>query len=644
MNDQGEMVLRDTDVITRDQTGQEFLRPERLRLQLSSVHAVKAPLDIGSLAYMKRGARPAALADRGVPVVELSLVVSRRKLIINLLDWLVVGNRATSVASKFYIVAGVVSWMNDNGYVDIFRDAGQASEAYALYTDYLNGLILSGKYEPRTAGHAQNAFKSIVKMQLPNEYQYVLRGAITIPSQRNVIRPPKESDVQMYKDVAIAIARRYSKFLLEHEAYPCVVKIRDYEVVKFPSLDGVSSPFRECYICYSVEYKRIATVDEYNLRHEKKKGFKLKSSAVERAVANAQVNFDIANADGRHYDRILMAALALKAYAALVSLITGASPTELEQFEYEEALELEKSVLKKELTAIKFRAGGKKTGYVIGRKEGLPILKEYLKLRKWVLDGQYYGKLFFSLGNRGSEFGKVFYSFNAVSNMHNFYNSISGTYLDLKYPNITSRKIRKHKSNAQHTAHFAPGTVAESLGHTRAVNLLAYSEATIEQQESEFGTYWESVRHAAQMVRERSANTPETAISIAAGHCEAFNSPTPVSSAGAVVIEPNCRTQYGCLYCTQYVCHSDEEDVHKLVSLQYVINAVRNMTADSSHAEALYKDLSIRIEFVLEAIADRSDTAGQIVAEMKNKVFDLGVLTLFWESRLQRYETMGVIF
>ncbi|MEZ1423393.1 hypothetical protein QVM55_26695 [Pseudomonas monteilii] len=80
------------------------------------------------------------------------------------------------------------------------------------------------------------------------------------------------------------------------------------------------------------------------------------------------------------------------------------------------------------------------------------------------------------------------------------------------------------------------------------------------------------------------------------------------------------------------------------LSLGYVINAVRNTASDISHAETLFKDLSIRIEFILDAISDRSEVVAQMVARMKNKVYELGVLTQFWETRLQRYEQMGVVF
>ena len=80
------------------------------------------------------------------------------------------------------------------------------------------------------------------------------------------------------------------------------------------------------------------------------------------------------------------------------------------------------------------------------------------------------------------------------------------------------------------------------------------------------------------------------------------------------------------------------------MSLQYVINAVRNMSADEQHAENLFRELSLRIEFVIEALEEQSSSVKEIVRKLRKSVFDNGELTLFWEKRLSRYERMGVVF
>ncbi|MNR25106.1 hypothetical protein D3C85_1422350 [compost metagenome] len=177
------------------------------------------------------------------------------------------------------------------------------------------------------------------------------------------------------------------------------------------------------------------------------------------------------------------------------------------------------------------------------------------------------------------------------------------------------------------------------MNHTVSTNTRDYTHTTIERQEAEFGGYWQSIRKAAEIVRDRASSN---SLSTASGHCDAFNDPTPAG--GLIPIQPDCKTQFGCLYCSHYICHSDEQDVHKILSLQYVINAVRDASTDLHHAEALFRDLSVRIEFVLDAIGNSSAEGADIVKRIKRKVHDLGVLTPFWEKRLQRYEKLGVTF
>ncbi|MFO7071625.1 hypothetical protein P3E18_15325, partial [Pseudomonas aeruginosa] len=128
--------------------------------------------------------------------------------------------------------------------------------------------------------------------------------------------------------------------------------------------------------------------------------------------------------------------------------------------------------------------------------------------------------------------------------------------------------------------------------------------------------------------------------SITIGHCDSFDSPE--KDIPVVAIEPDCKTQYGCLFCVHYLVHSDESDIHKLLSFLYVIEGVRANAPSFEFSEEVFKDVVIRIDFILEAICSRSIEAEELVKSMRNRVFNLGMLTPFWERRLQRYEKMGI--
>ncbi|AZE96773.1 hypothetical protein C4J96_4695 [Pseudomonas orientalis] len=632
-----------TQIITLSEVTYEFAEPERLRLQLSP-KVMKKPLDIGSFAYLLRGKNESVRDDRGTPVGIESFVESRRELIVRLLESFI-GLRDKTVLLRLTLTAYFIDWLNAQGYREMFASAAQAQQAYRDYTAHLNHQIAHHVLKPVSAKNSQLNVSRIIELLYPEDSHHILAGAVPIIAEKGS-EAASAAHVEVCRDACLAIAQQCGVFVLNSQPYPFVVSIRDYEVVVFPSSHGWVGPFKTSPLNYNAGERRIATVEEYLAAADRLGRRLYKKSEAERTLLNAQASLDAANEYGRHWHRLQVAGFAAKAYASLLLMITGATPTEFDQFSYIDAIEVETSPIKKELSAVKFRAGGKSTLYNIGRDTGLPLLKEYLKLREWILNGVSHERLFFTMPASGelASTDNEFSEFNTTMLMKKFFNSISGTFLDPKVPRLSPRKMRKYKSLGMHTAGVSPPTVAATLNQSLMVNLSTYSEATPEQQKAEFGQFWQAMRHTAKVAFERSHRPAEGEIGTAAGHCDGFSQPIPVHDLGAVTIEPNCRSQYGCLYCEHYICHSDEEDLHKIVSLQYVINAVREAAPDSAHAEALYKELSIRIEFILEALGERSNAVKQLVEAIKAKVFEYGELTPFWESRLSRYEKMGVVF
>ena len=632
-----------TQIITLSDVTQAFSEPERLRLQLSA-RVIKKPIDIGSWAYFNRGKNESINDDRGTPVVVESFVESRRELITKVLASFV-GLRHTSISTQIRQIEYFIDWLSLNGYREVFAGEADAQRAYRDYTAHLNHQIAHRKLKPITAYAYQEMAAKVIELLYPETGHNILAGAVRITRERGSAAA-SSAHVDLYRDVCLAIAQQCSDFVLSNKPYPWVVNIRAYEVVVFPSNSGAVGPFKKSPPPYNAAERRIATVEEYCTVCDRMGRKWRNKSEVARNLESARASLQVANEDERHWHRFYMAGLAAKAYACLFLLITGATPTEFSQFSYADGLDVEKSPIKKELSAVKFRAGGKATLYNIGRDMGLPLLKQYLKLREWILNGVAHERLFFSMPEISQSRNRknVFAELNVSGVIRKLHDVISGAFLDPRVPRLTPRKMRKHKSNGMHSARLSPSTVAASLNHTEAVNLSTYAEATSEQQEAEFGRFWQAMRHAAHVVRERSRVAAGDVIATAAGHCDVFNQPTPVRDLGAVAIEPNCRTQYGCLYCEHYVCHSDKEDLQKLLSLQYVINAVRKVAPDAAHAEELYKELSIRIDFILDALGERSGEVKRLVDSVRTKVFEYGELTVFWEARLSRYEKIGVVF
>ena len=78
------------------------------------------------------------------------------------------------------------------------------------------------------------------------------------------------------------------------------------------------------------------------------------------------------------------------------------------------------------------------------------------------------------------------------------------------------------------------------------------------------------------------------------------------------------------------------------MSFKYVIDVVRENAPNFEYSEETFKDVAIRIDAILNAIAARSEASAKLVYSMNERVFDLGRITPFWERRLQRYEKRGI--
>lgn len=605
------------------------LNPELIALKLESrVH----PLDVGVFAFSVRGRLDPRKGTYWVD--ENSLVPSRKRMIVALLDkfWLS-GRSAGSINTDIKHLEYGLNWCDANGYSDIFCSAESARLAFMQFSNHLFQEILRPNGDaPLTCQARQTTLKRVLQLHFPDEYENVVAGILPIKSQRDGLEPPEKEAVGKYIDTCLNISITFSRFLVGFAPFPLRFETKEYHTYLFPGTGTFVTPFSvgaHEYVAYSYSDGRILTelelLELLPIRKE-----------VRARIRSAQQSLDDGNSHGHHKFRMRFASLAMQAYACLINFVVGANSGEVTQFLYEDAVGLVKSPLKKELSAIKLRAKGLQVLYTVGRGPGMQILKEYLRFREWLLDGRECDYLFFTVVDRNG------YEPSALTPLSSdfstrFFRKIRGVFVPENSKNIPPVRVRKYKSLTLHLLKHSPLLVSAVMNHHERTNLQSYSEITEKDSKEEFGNYWSAVKKAAERAKRPSLSR---GVSIAVGHCDDINKPS--KDIPVVAIEPDCDSQYGCLFCVHYLVHSDEEDVHKLVSFQYVINAIRQNAPDFMFSEETFKDVAIRVDAILDAISQRSDEARELVYMVKKKVFDLGVLTPFWERRLQRYEKMGI--
>jgi hypothetical protein len=619
----------------------EFLRPELILIKLDDSVRVY-PIDIGSWAYSVRdkailGTGKDATNSRiaGLSVDTSSLHKERVEFIRSFLDLTAIsGWKQTTFSTVYNCIGLCLEWCDGNDHSSLFISISATREAYFAYMSFLDSEIKVGRIKPRTAWALQNTFKRIIKCFWPKSADDILRGIPTIFYNRESIDLPYEKEIGQYIDVSLALSTQMSAAIIENRPFPWVFSFGSYNAAIYPSSRGPKTPFNpDIPQTRHPVHNRLKTLSEFleGVPEDDKSNIHLKTSNFQKCLDGFEKN----NSNSRSYFRMVYAGNSMVAYLALLQMITGAPASELLSVEYaDDEYVLENDGVKRELSSVKFRAAGKVVRYPLG-DIGLRILKEYLTLRSWILGGESHEYLFFKLCRlKGSETWKVKRFNSAFSTL--YITRLRGLYLPHDAPNV-ARFGRQFKSLLLHVLKTKPGVIAPLLNHSEKTNSSTYSHVSPDIQHNELAGYWVAVRAAADVVKNEKAQGN----AIAAGHCKSFDNPSAVIDTPP--IEPDCKVQQGCLYCEHYVCHADEEDVQKLLSLKYVLCEIRNSSVDIEHAEYLFKDLSIRIDFILEGVMAKSSAHMAMVQKAEKRVFKLGELTPFWEMRMARYEKMGVV-
>jgi hypothetical protein len=653
-------IERDTIVVNRLELAQDFVHPEKVRLQLKKSVKVN-PIDLGALAYtVRQPQKNNHLAHLAYLVDESSFMASRRKLLVKLHDAIVTTSNADSSIYGEYVSQNlIIAWFDEHGHCDAFETEANARDAYSAYVAELNHQIKSvelNKINPKTANGLQRALITLLDLYWGSgSTKEIIREIPVIKFKRNESEAPDEAKVKFATKTFLHLARGFKCFVMKNKPFPYLLKMADYECFVFQSNDKACvTPYAKAEASsYHYEEGRLSTPEEYLFKKPLlvEGSEKAQKKYAERELVKSQNNLNLVNADPRNHNRLNYAALAMQSYTQLFILMTGVNPSELIKLEYDYSFTLEKDLLKNDFRSIKMRASGREVSYHLGSRRGLEIFKEYIELRNWVLDGVDCRYLFFAMERRGLYTRK--YEQLKNNNIYKVYKSVRSKFFPSSFATITANKVRKYKTVVWNEIGVEQQVIADSLNHNPATNRKYYAVSSSDKQQAEFGLFFEATKAAAKIITERPdaakripvkvvhENDSTSTTKIGSGTCKDFQHPSAMETDPPIA--PDCNSQMGCLYCEHYVCHSDKEDIKKLYSLLYVIEAVRKMAIDFNHSDNLLLELTVRIQLVLAQMSAKSDNIKALVEEIKTDVFEHGILTLFWELKLQRYERMGVV-
>ncbi|MEN5112222.1 hypothetical protein ABE521_25630 [Pseudomonas sp. TWI672] len=632
----GELIRRSTSTYTVAQLGSISVHVAYVRVSLPD--ATKSPFDLGSFVYSRREIPDSRISvkisSEPVPTDVSSIRTERFEVLSALVDWIfTTSNKELSIYTKLVNYRQIFDWIDQNNHSGFFLSPNHARQGYLDFiTDLNHQFHAEKKIEAVRCASLQTSMKNLIEYKFGESLSpSIVAGVPPFRFDRYSQSPiPREALIRKQIRVLIDLAHEVSEAVMSDRLPPYPLIIAGEQVCVMGSQHATLSTERSPIDITTIDTSACVVRTWLEVLTK----YHLQPSEAKNRVASTTEHLKKFNNRPFCLAKKHLASLALMAYANLFIFITGAHASELVQFDYDNALLVTEDTLNKQLKAIKLRARGKETKYIVGRNTGIPLLKSYIRFRNWLLGDIESPFLFIKFSSdKNNTFGPLDKKFQS-----SFFSRMRKLLLDPDTPNIPPKMARKIKSLVLHELEHAPWVVAKNLNHTEEVNSRSYSDQPLDKQRNEFKDFWSAIRKTVELVRERHN---QKATSIAAGQCDNINHPK--ARDGQIPVQPSCESQLGCLNCVHYSCHADEEDLHKILSMEYTLNTVRTWASSRNQTNRLFKEILLRIQEITNAIEAINPAKKALVKSVKHRVFELGDITPFWELRLQRYEQMGLI-
>ncbi len=607
-------------------------------------------LDVGSFCYQRRGKSGSHTV--GCPVVLSSLDIARIPFVQAAIEEFRLCNPAT-MFDRFALSKAFVDWIDAQEQPYAFDDVEAMKNAYGDYTRHLlhrmNTSSISGQRLKQTsASRYQTAARTVVMLAAYLSEREVKGIATVIPQKRthvthvNVKLPSVDVQAQTFA-VLINFIDESHRFLVGSGALPL----------------NLVSPNGESSYLYSMEvWSERSKAAKFSLASlllqspvfptwdEVKSHFGLvgdsKALRIERAI------YDSANKRCKNNNKDLRSDLRRRVgtYAVVAGMLafiaaTGCNLSVAKNLEVD-TLQIVPSTQGMRFSGTKARAAGKTVIPEFGA-QFVSVFKKYLELRKWVLNGSDSTLVFPNISPK--------YGISPASQ-----DSINGfkTLFSKTLPKtvwITPTHWRKNVSYQY--VKLSGGDMAltaEKLSNTEDTVRQAYSRPALEDFAGEMAGFFEAMLQAAidrtrsvERIPVRILDDKRPEIVTGTGLCEKTPEMHPERAQGFTDLapSPSCRDPETCLFCSFYAVHADEEDIRRLLSLRYLMQAIKNKQP-IDHWQSKFGPTVHRIEEVLLAVQE-ADASSEVTINRVREEVESGDLDTFWSIHFDTLVTLGAV-
>ena len=506
-----------------------------------------------------------------------------------------------SIKHYFKVIRSVIKELYSRYGVFELQERSQALDIYRDYTQYLimdratklkNSITDLGQYNRK-----QHVFAEILSRSLEIDIKEVKNSYIEIASkhkEHNI--PVDEHKFQNFFQINETIFLIFSDFLINKKELPIHIKNNNIDI----SLEDVTNNKK-------IEKTNLNKINQNNAK-----------------IVN----------------------LAITAFINCFVSASALNASQIYQLKVSDVKDLQSSTKGTRIITTKPRAGYKIIELTLPIKFR-KLLLCYLDFREWILNNyelhstfeKNENLLFLGLNNTNTLYeGHFVISYS--ENQHNIFRTwfIKNFH---KIDWIPLSKLRSTIANIYHNESKNLNIVAKKLGNTPQIVASSYTEATESQVLTEMTNTFQSIStsapiisNTASTIRLNLANTLSTDM----GHCFT-KAPKLQSIYQDIDLDtPNCSNPVSCLFCENYVIHTDKEDIHKLLSAKKVFE----MAHSSQNSENILLVIQ-KINDVLDSILNNNPKNEKTIM-FSSKLISTGKLSLFFEIMLNTLTDLGVSF
>lgn len=516
-----------------------------------------------------------------------------------------------------------LGWSYNNGYPDLFDSVEIYYEAYSKYSNHIYEIHMGGKYTYHTATLKQSAPFTVLYWFFPETTINFKQALPKVPVSRNYNPTPVPPEDQVAHGLKLCteIFKEFTDALLNGKKYPFKVNLMDDNLWVFPiqwlcHTKGTQPP---TFITELWHYNTGTLIPQINDFRVKRYNRALETIADENKDPHVLTT---------HRQRL--GKLAHDSFLLMFAANTGMNEQQIRDLEWLTG-EYEVTPSVQGFRTVKWRAGRKVQSFTITTR----FVKEFeifLKLRSFLTKNRAIKSLFIQIPCSLKKQWRPL----QPSALRKLGDSIRQT-LDENFPYLSYRQLRLYKYNFL-LKEFGVAAANQIMQSSVGTISKAYSTAADDVATNEISAFYNLLSKAHKKNRQRRKQD-----SIPSGHCIEPGKAIPLVETDHPVAQPSCSNFITCLFCEHFVAHATNNDIRKLLSLQYFLEQIKYQSISAEEFEKLNGTTVQKINYIIGKLRDTSKEISDSIDKVEKEVFTNEILTDYWAALLDNLVRIGAV-